>query len=76
MEAQVSYGAFMIWPIVTATHNGRYTAAAILTEPAQREEHTVGADVDFGRREEAVDRAIEMAIAEIQRRRMGVPTDL
>lgn len=75
MEAQVSYGAFMIWPIVTATDNGRYTAAAILTEPAQREEHTVGADIDFGRREEAIDRAIEMAIAEIERRRVGAPAD-
>jgi hypothetical protein len=75
VEAQVSYGAFMIWPIVTATDNGRYTAAAILTEPAQREEHTVGADIDFGRREEAIDRAIEMAIAEIERRRVGAPAD-
>ena len=71
METQVSYGGFMIRPIVTATDNGRYTAAAVLTGPYDHDEHTVGAQVDFGRREEAVDRAIELAIAEIERRRFA-----
>ena len=69
MEAQVSYAGFMIRPIVTATNNGRYTASAVLSGSPDRDEQTVGAEVDFGRREEAVDRAIEMAIAEIERRR-------
>jgi dipeptidyl aminopeptidase/acylaminoacyl peptidase len=69
METQVSYGGFMIRPIVTATDSGRYTASAILTGPCDRSEHTVGAEIDYGRREEAVDRAIELAIAEIERRR-------
>ena len=69
METQVSYGGFMIRPVVTATDSGRYTASAILTGPYDCDQHTVGAPVDFGRREEAVDRAIELAIAEIERRR-------
>lgn len=71
MQAQVSYGGFMIRPIVTATDSGRYTASAVVTGPYDRDEHTVGAQVDFGRREEAVDRAIELAIAEIERRRFA-----
>jgi hypothetical protein len=71
VEAQVSYGGFMIRPIVTATNNGRYTASAVLTGFHDNDEHTVGAEVDFGRREEAVDRAIEIAIAEIERRRFA-----
>lgn len=74
MEAQVSYGGFLIRPVVTSTDSGRYTAAAILTGPYDSDEHTVGAEVDFGRREEAVDRAIELAIAEIERRRFASET--
>ena len=71
METQVSYGGFMIRPIVTATDSGRYTATAVVTGPYDHDEHTIGAEVDFGRREEAVDRAIELAIAEIERRRFA-----
>jgi len=71
VEAQVSYAGFVIRPIVTATENGRYTASAVITGPYDQDEHTVGAQVDFGRREEAVDRAIELAIAEIERRRFA-----
>lgn len=71
MEAQVSYGGFLIRPVVTATESGRFTASAVLTGPYDRDQHTVGAEVDFGRREEAVDRAIELAIAEIDRRRFA-----
>jgi hypothetical protein len=71
VETQVSYGGFMIRPIATATDGGRYTATAILTGPYDHEEHTIGAQVDFGRREEAIDRAIELAIAEIERRRFA-----
>jgi len=71
VESQVSYGGFMIRPIVTATEAGRYTASAVVTGPYDSDGHTVGAEVDFGRREEAVDRAIELAIAEIERRRFA-----
>ncbi|TDV37861.1 hypothetical protein C7405_10261 [Paraburkholderia caballeronis] len=69
VETQVSYGGCTIRPIVTATDDGRFTASAVVTGPHARDGQTLGAQADFGRREEAADRAIELAIVDIDRRR-------
>lgn len=69
VETQVSYGGCTIRPIVTATDDGRFIASAVVTGPHARDGQTLGAQADFGRREEAADRAIELAIVDIDRRR-------
>lgn len=52
---------------VTPTANGRYSAAALVTD-REGETRTLGVDGDFAGPQEARDEALELAIAWIQQR--------
>jgi hypothetical protein len=70
MTTNIRYRTFLIRPFVTTNANGRFSASAVITDPSD-EERTVGVDGDFGRRQEAVDRAVEVAMAQIDQRRIA-----
>jgi hypothetical protein len=55
---------------VTANSNGRFSASAVVPNSSD-EEHTIGVDEDFYRRQEAVDRAIEVSTEQIDRRHIA-----
>jgi hypothetical protein len=55
---------------VTTNANGRFSASAVITDPSD-EERTVGVDGDFGQRQEAVGRAVEVAMAHIDQRHIA-----
>ncbi|WP_232833414.1 hypothetical protein [Paraburkholderia kururiensis] len=66
----VTYGAFLIQPVVTTAENGRYAATAIVAAP-DGSERVIGVDGDFALHDEASDRAVELAMAWIDQRRMA-----
>lgn len=70
METTVRYRTFLIRPMVTVEANGRYPASAVITD-LNNEKLTVGVDGDFSRHNEACGRALEVAIASIDRRRIA-----
>jgi len=70
MTTNIRYRTFLIRPFVTANANGRFAASAVITDPSD-EERTVGVDGDFGQRQEAVDRAVEVAMAHIDQRHIA-----
>jgi hypothetical protein len=70
METTVRYRTFLIRPIVTVEANGRYAASAVITDP-NNEKLTVGVDGNFSQYDEAYGRALEVAIASIDRRRIA-----
>ncbi|WP_255219023.1 hypothetical protein [Paraburkholderia kururiensis] len=65
----VTYGAFLIHPVVTAAANGRYAATTAVIAAPDGSERVVGADADFALHDEARDRAVELAMAWIDPRR-------
>jgi hypothetical protein len=69
-RAAVTYGAFLIQPVVTAAASGRYAATAVIAAP-DGSERVLGVDGDFALHAEASDRAIELAMAWIDQRRMA-----
>ena len=65
----IEYGGCLIHPVVTVSKGGRFAGAATIVD-RDGEERTVGVDGDFGQAQEAMDQAIELAIAWIHRRRV------
>ncbi|SFU24000.1 hypothetical protein SAMN05192563_102470 [Paraburkholderia aspalathi] len=65
----VEYSGWVIHPVVTESKGDRFAAAATIVD-RDGEERTVGVDGDFARSQEAMDRAVELAIAWIHRRRV------
>ncbi|AOK21373.1 hypothetical protein [Burkholderia ubonensis] len=63
----MEYHGCEVRPVVTATEEGRYAAAAIVTDRAG-ETRTLGVDGDFANAQEARDEALELAVAWIQQR--------
>ncbi|MDR5804939.1 hypothetical protein [Caballeronia sp. LZ001] len=63
----VIYRGCVIRPLVTTAENGRYTAAAAVTD-REGETRTLGVEGDFAEPQEARDQAMELAIAWIHRR--------
>lgn len=63
----IEHGGYMVRAVVTDTETGRYSATAILTD-RDGETRTLGVDGDFTDTREACDRALELALAWIQRR--------
>nr|WP_230944697.1 hypothetical protein [Burkholderia cepacia] len=63
----MAYHGCEVRPVVTATGNGRYAAAAIVTDPAG-ETRTLGVDGDCASAREVRDEALELAVAWIQQR--------
>ena len=66
-EDVTHYRGCDIRPVVTTAEGGRYTAAAIVTD-REGEARTLGVEGDFAGSDEARTRALELAIAWIQRR--------
>jgi len=48
----------------------RFSASAVIIDPSD-EERTVGVNGDFGQRQEAIDRALEVAMALIDQRHIA-----
>jgi hypothetical protein len=67
-ETTVEYRACLIQPIVTESEDGRFSATAVVAA-RDGEQRTIGVDGDFAQRQEAIDRALERAIAWIDQRR-------
>ena len=65
----IEYGGCLIHPVVTASKGGRFAGAATIVD-RDGGERTDGVDGDFGQAQEAMDQAIELAIAWIHRRRV------
>jgi hypothetical protein len=61
-ENTVEFGGRLIQPIVTESESGRFAAAAMVLD-RDGKERTIGVDGDFGQPQEAIDQAIELAIA-------------
>ncbi|MDB5784156.1 hypothetical protein [Caballeronia mineralivorans] len=68
-ENAVEFGGCLIQPIVTESESGRFAAAATVLGWVG-EERMIGVDGDFGQPQEAIDQAIELAIAWTHRRRV------
>lgn len=63
----MTYRGCVIRPLVTVEEDGRYTAAAAVTD-REGETRTLGVEGDFAEPLEARDQAMELAIAWIHRR--------
>ncbi|KML22100.1 MULTISPECIES: hypothetical protein [Burkholderia] len=63
----IAYHGCEVRPVVTATGNNRYAAAAMVTD-RDGETRTLGVDGDFANAQEARDEALELAVAWIQQR--------
>ncbi|KVE75897.1 hypothetical protein DF038_35165 [Burkholderia cepacia] len=63
----IAYHGCEVRPVVTATENNRYAAAAMVTD-RDGETRTLGVDGDFANAQEARDEALELAVAWIQQR--------
>ncbi|WP_321897833.1 hypothetical protein [Burkholderia cepacia] len=66
-ENVIAYHGCEVRPVVTATGNSRYAAAAMVTD-RDGETRTLGVDGDFANAQEARDEALELAVAWIQQR--------
>ncbi|KVA56882.1 hypothetical protein WI61_36815 [Burkholderia cepacia] len=63
----IAYHGCEVRPVVTATGNSRYAAAAMVTD-RDGETRALGVDGDFANAQEARDEALELAVAWIQQR--------
>lgn len=69
----VSHGAFPIHPVATTAANGRDATTAVIAAPdgSERVVGVVGVDGNFALHDEARNRAVELAMAWIDQRRIA-----